>query len=87
MTSMLSVGDCTRRQIRKFELLQIWSFTCPAGFCVARIRWTPRLLPILAALISSFMNAGCWVFSSANSSTTISRCGIASFALSIFASS
>ncbi len=37
-TSLLSSCVCTLRHNLNFELLQIWSLTCPAGFCVASIR-------------------------------------------------
>ena len=73
-TSLLSSWFWTFRHSLNFELLQICSLTCPA-FCVAKIKWIPRLLPILAALINSFINSGCSAFNSANSSTTITKCG------------
>ena len=77
MTSLLSSGVCTFKQRRNFVLLQIWSLTCPLGFCVAKIKCTPSERPILAALINSLIKSGNMAFNSANSSTIIIKCGSA----------
>ena len=78
-TSLLSSLFCTFKQSLNFEFDHICSFTCPDGFCVAKIKCTPKLRPILAALINSFINSGCSAFNSANSSTIIIKCGNGSF--------
>ena len=74
-TSLLSSFVCTFRQSLNLELLHICASTTPEGFCVASIRCTPKLRPILAADINSFINSGYSIFNSANSSTMIIKCG------------
>jgi len=78
ITSMLSSLSCTFKQTANLLLLRIWSFTIPAGFWVANIKWTPKLRPILETLINSSIKSSCCCFNSANSSQIINKCGIGS---------
>ena len=73
--SIESIRSCSLRHILNLELLSTLSSTTPVGFCVARIRCTPKLRPTLATEIKSFINSGSSFLSSANSSIIIKICG------------
>ena len=73
ITSCASWFLATFKTIWNEQFAQISSLIIPAGFCVHKIKCIPKLLPIRAIETRSRRKSGCSLFTSANSSTTITK--------------